>query len=75
MKIKLTLFSLIILSGCAVITKGEAFPEMYIEKPVSILVLPPINESCKRILQYHNCGASIFCRILRLSNWSDKWDS
>ena len=45
MKIKLTLFSIIILSGCAVITKGEAFPEMYNEKPVSILVLPPINES------------------------------
>ena len=45
-KFTLTLFSLIILTGCAVITtKGEAFPEMYIEKPVSILVLPPINES------------------------------
>jgi hypothetical protein len=28
-----------------VITKSEAFPKMYEEKPVSILVLPPINES------------------------------
>jgi hypothetical protein len=47
-KFTLTLFSLIILTGCAVITtKGEAFPEMYIEKPVSILVLPPINESTR----------------------------
>ena len=40
------IFSLIILSGCStIITKGEAFPNMYQEKPLSILVLPPINES------------------------------
>ena len=48
MKIKsiILILSLIILNGCAtIITKGEAFPKMYQEKPVSILVLPPINES------------------------------
>ena len=28
-----------------VVTKYDAFPQMYEEKPVSILVLPPINES------------------------------
>ena len=40
------ILSLIIINGCAtIITKGEAFPKMYEEKPVSILVLPPINES------------------------------
>jgi len=40
------LLSLLIVSGCAtIITKGEAFPKMYTEEPVSILVLPPINES------------------------------
>ena len=45
-KVIIILLSLIILSGCAtIITKGEAFPKMYNEKPVSILVLPPINES------------------------------
>ena len=42
----IALFSLVILSGCAtIITKGEAFPKMYNEKPISILVLPPINQS------------------------------
>lgn len=34
-------------TGCAVqpLTKGEAFPEMYSEKPTSILVIPAINHS------------------------------
>lgn len=36
---------IITLSGCQTtqITKGEAFPEMYNEKPTSILVVPAIN--------------------------------
>lgn len=38
--------SLLFLTGCASkITKGEAFPAMYEEKPVSILVVPSINHS------------------------------
>ena len=45
-KIIILILSLIIINGCAtILTKGEAFPKMYKEKPVSILVLPPINES------------------------------
>ena len=40
------ILSLTMFIGCATtITKGEAFPKMYKEKPLSILVLPPINES------------------------------
>jgi hypothetical protein len=36
----------IILSGCATfVTKEEFSPEMYVEHPTSILVLPPINNS------------------------------
>jgi hypothetical protein len=40
-----TLLFLIFLSGCQTtqITKGEAFPNMYGEKPASILVVPAIN--------------------------------
>ena len=40
--------SVLLLSGCAVnekVTKGQAFPEMYEESPVSILVVPAINNS------------------------------
>ena len=45
-KIIILILSLIIINWCAtIITKGEAFPKMYKDKPVSILVLPPINES------------------------------
>lgn len=38
---------LVVLSSCAPkeITKGEAFPKMYAEHPVAILVLPPMNET------------------------------
>ena len=34
-------------SGCAVqtISKAQAFPQMYVEKPVAILVVPSINQS------------------------------
>ncbi|MBT3801459.1 MAG: DUF799 family lipoprotein [Bacteroidetes bacterium] len=40
------ILSLTMFIGCATtITKGEAFPKMYKEKPLSILVLPPINQS------------------------------
>jgi len=39
------LFAVFLMSCGKVITKSQAFPEMYEEKPLSILVLPPINES------------------------------
>lgn len=50
MKIIQVLFlsTLFLMSGCAVqkrVAKREAFPEMYSEKPVTILVLPAINHS------------------------------
>ena len=40
-------FLVIVTTGCGLklITKEEAFPNMYKERPVSILVLPPINET------------------------------
>ena len=41
----LILFAFFLISCGKVITKSEAFPKMYEEKPISILVLPPINES------------------------------
>jgi len=46
-KIILLLFvSLLFLTSCSrVLTKKDAYPRMYEEKPLSILVLPPINES------------------------------
>ena len=47
-KVLLVAFLLVLSSGCAAPsgTKREAFPEMYGEqKPISILVLPTINES------------------------------
>jgi hypothetical protein len=45
MGIVVVLMSLGALASCApkTITKGEAFPRMYGERPVSILVLPPVN--------------------------------
>lgn len=37
---------LLLLTGCAThLTKYEAFPKMYAERPLAILVLPPINET------------------------------
>lgn len=37
---------LLLLTGCAThMTKYEAFPRMYAERPLAILVLPPINET------------------------------
>ena len=42
--VSLCLIMLLISCG-KVITKYEAFPKMYEEKPITILVLPPINES------------------------------
>ena len=37
---------LLVLSACAqTVTKREAFPAMYEERPLSILVLPPINQT------------------------------
>jgi hypothetical protein len=41
------LLFLIVLSGCQTVqvTKGEAFPNMYGEKPASILVVPAINST------------------------------
>jgi len=37
----------VVLTGCTpkMVTKAEAFPGMYNEKPRSLLVMPPINES------------------------------
>ena len=48
MKLKIILFSMPILfitSCTTIVTKGEAFPKLYKEKPLSILVLPPINST------------------------------
>ncbi len=50
-KIKVLLISLVVLgvSGCVAppkyVTKGEEFPAMYIEKPRSLIIMPPINLS------------------------------
>jgi len=41
-------FIVLLLSGCATqerLTKGEAYPDMYKNKPISILVVPAINQS------------------------------
>jgi hypothetical protein len=45
LKIITALFLVIGLAGCqsTQITKGEAFPKMYTEKPISILVVPAVN--------------------------------
>ena len=43
-----TLTLIVLLSGCAGITKttkGSEFPKMYEEQPRSLLILPPMNES------------------------------
>jgi len=48
MRLDFLLFSalILLLSGCVSnTTKGQAYPEMYNEKPVSILVVPAINHS------------------------------
>lgn len=39
----------VLLAGCTpqAVTKKDAYPNMYSEKPVSILVMPPINRSTK----------------------------
>jgi len=48
-KIKFLILPLLVLvyfTGCAKhITKGEKFPGMYTEKPRSLLIMPPMNES------------------------------
>lgn len=45
-KILLGMSAILLLSGCAnTITKEEAYPDMYREKPVSIMVVPAINKS------------------------------
>lgn len=37
---------LVLLQGCSTTTtKGDSFPKMYSEKPESILILPPMNET------------------------------
>lgn len=41
----IVLVSIVLISCGKVVTKYDAFPQMYEEKPISILVLPPINES------------------------------
>lgn len=45
---KIILFALmpLLLASCAQqITKGEQYPKMYEEKPVSIVIMPPINQT------------------------------
>ena len=39
--------ALVYLTGCGpkMVTKGEAFPGMYLENPRSLIVMPPMNES------------------------------
>jgi len=50
-KVKVLLIYLVVLgvSGCVApptyVTKGEEFPAMYVEKPKSLLIMPPINLS------------------------------
>ncbi len=43
----MALLAVVLLSGCGhkLLAKHEAFPQMYKEKPLAILALPPINES------------------------------
>lgn len=46
--ILLSLFSLLYFGGCAghqAVTKAEEFPGMYEEKPRSLFIMPPMNES------------------------------
>ncbi|MDT8384490.1 MAG: DUF799 family lipoprotein [Gammaproteobacteria bacterium] len=41
-------FALLVLSGCAVnnrIPKGDVYPEMYLEMPKTVMVLPAVNHS------------------------------
>lgn len=47
LKTVLPALAIVLFGGCApkMITKSEAFPRMYEEQPLSLLVLPPINES------------------------------
>ncbi|WP_371185209.1 GNA1162 family protein [Thalassotalea maritima] len=46
MKKFLTIITVIFLSGCqATITKNEAFPKLYSEKPKTILVVPAVNNT------------------------------
>lgn len=41
-----TILSILLLSSCTTTTtKGESYPLMYQEKPLSILIMPPINQS------------------------------
>lgn len=50
-RVRVLLISLVVLglSGCVTpptyVTKGEEFPSMYVEKPRSLLIMPPINLS------------------------------
>lgn len=45
----MVIISALYLSGCAlvpkVVTKGTEFPQMYIERPKSLLIMPPMNMS------------------------------
>ena len=42
--------------GPKYITKGEAFPKMYSVRPLSVLVLPPINESTAADAKEYYCA-------------------
>jgi len=45
--ILIPVLAIVYFSGCSpkMVTKGEAFPGMYTEKPRSLLIMPPMNES------------------------------
>ncbi|MBU1931996.1 hypothetical protein KJ965_04845, partial [Patescibacteria group bacterium] len=47
LSLSIILTAVTIITGCApkATTKGEKFPLMYEETPLTILVMPPINES------------------------------
>ncbi len=43
----LVISAMIILGGCSTTTKSELYGDMYEKKPVSVLIMPPINNSTK----------------------------
>ena len=39
------LLATMLLASCASLTKADVYPKIYEEKPLSVLVMPPINQS------------------------------
>lgn len=48
-KLLYILFTIVIISSCGVssVTRGSQYPKMYEEKPLTLLVMPPINNTTK----------------------------